>query len=302
MSNKIKKIAREFKEVEGGQYDKHGFYHTPNGSFWDCDGIYFDRLGKDVHGGHYDENMEYLPGEGWIDTLMCYEDEIEVKQQNFNKEDHLDALNDYEEGDYDVYEDINEDMSNQNFNGPSYYDHIDKGSYSNNKNNRGNQNYNKNINNSNNQERKDINKISNSISNSNNNKLKDTSGPSIAEKMQVFNKITLKDDKPDNSVNTKIKEDYPMNSAYNIGNYQNTSIPESTNLAKSKSSQPKEVVELESISSNQVKEAFEKHKEVKCDGYQIAEGLDISDDENEKPGLKKGHSNNQYSKMPRNKY
>jgi len=33
MSSKPKNfIEREFKEVEGGDYDEFGFYHTPNGS------------------------------------------------------------------------------------------------------------------------------------------------------------------------------------------------------------------------------------------------------------------------------
>jgi hypothetical protein len=25
-------VDRQFEEVEGGQYDEYGFYHTPNGS------------------------------------------------------------------------------------------------------------------------------------------------------------------------------------------------------------------------------------------------------------------------------
>jgi hypothetical protein len=70
-----KPIEREFEEVQGGAYDNFGFYTTPNGSFWDPDGIYFNRDGFDKHGGYYDPNMEYHPGKGWIEELLCYEDE-----------------------------------------------------------------------------------------------------------------------------------------------------------------------------------------------------------------------------------
>ena len=117
---------REFTEVEGGKYDDLGFYHTPNGSFWDCDGVYFNKDGKDVHGGFYDDKLEYHPGEGWIDSLMCYEDEV-----NPNNKDLLnnieyggnDGEDDYEDGDYDVYEDFKEDLKYKgNYSGKSYYD------------------------------------------------------------------------------------------------------------------------------------------------------------------------------------
>ena len=122
--NKTKK-PREFCEVTGGKYDKYGFYYTPNGSFWDCDGIYFDRTGKDVHNGYYDEEMNYHPGEGWIESLMCYEDEMDTKNIIGGLDDDKDN-NDFEEGDYDMYEDINEDMNRGNFKGKevSYYDAV----------------------------------------------------------------------------------------------------------------------------------------------------------------------------------
>lgn len=119
---------RDFKEVKGGKYDIHGFYHTPNGSFWDCDGIYFNKEGKDSHGGYYDENLEYHPGENWIEKLMCYEDEIdhEKKQEildNSNEYNEDDNEYEYEDKDYNIYEDINEDMEYGNLNGPSYYEY-----------------------------------------------------------------------------------------------------------------------------------------------------------------------------------
>lgn len=68
-------IERAFQEVPGGEFDNNGFYHIPDGSFWDPDGVYFNKEGLDKHGGFYNENLEYIPGKGWIDDLMCYEDE-----------------------------------------------------------------------------------------------------------------------------------------------------------------------------------------------------------------------------------
>lgn len=66
---------KPFQEVPGGQYDHNGFYYTPDGSFWDPDGVYFNPEGYDSHGGYYDDNLEYCPGPGWIDELMCYEED-----------------------------------------------------------------------------------------------------------------------------------------------------------------------------------------------------------------------------------
>lgn len=86
MSSKPKNfIEREFKEVEGGDYDEFGFYHTPNGSkifqinkgFWDADGFYFNREGKDKHGGYYNDVWEFVPGEGWDAANQCYEDDLD---------------------------------------------------------------------------------------------------------------------------------------------------------------------------------------------------------------------------------
>jgi len=111
---------KTFQEVPGGEYDPYGFYYTPDGSFWDPDGVYFNSEGYDVHGGYYDEKLEYVPGPGWISELLCYEDEKDqvlnsikfgVKQtplghlQEADAEDELD-----EEGDIDeIYEEIDYD-------------------------------------------------------------------------------------------------------------------------------------------------------------------------------------------------
>ena len=69
-------VEREFNEFVEGEYDDQGFFNTPNGSFWDPDGVYFNREGFDKHGGYYDDNNEYQPGEGWDETKNCYIDEI----------------------------------------------------------------------------------------------------------------------------------------------------------------------------------------------------------------------------------
>ncbi len=67
------KILNDYVE---GEYDDEGFFNTPNGSFWDPDGVYFNREGYDKHGGYYDDNNEYVPGKDWNDECDCYEDEI----------------------------------------------------------------------------------------------------------------------------------------------------------------------------------------------------------------------------------
>ena len=58
-------IEREWNEDIDGELDEEGFFVAPNGSFWDPDYVYFNREGYDKHGGYYDENSNYIPGEGW---------------------------------------------------------------------------------------------------------------------------------------------------------------------------------------------------------------------------------------------
>jgi hypothetical protein len=96
---------KQFSEVPGGYYDNYGFYFTPNGSFWDPDGVYFNREGNDKHGGKYDDNMEYIPGPGWLADYMCYEDE---KDNYIEDDDHADYREDCDELN-DLYEDIDYD-------------------------------------------------------------------------------------------------------------------------------------------------------------------------------------------------
>ena len=103
---------RPMQQVPGGAFDNFGFYYTPDGSFWDPDGIYFNPEGHDCHGGYYSESLEYCPGPGWIEELMCYEDEKKAVLGKIgrgnNRNDMLDDFDD--EGDVDdIYEDIDYD-------------------------------------------------------------------------------------------------------------------------------------------------------------------------------------------------
>ena len=69
-------VERELNDEVEGEYDADGFFNTPNGSFWDPDGVYFNREGFDKHGGYYDEEtQEYVPGKGWDEANNCYKDE-----------------------------------------------------------------------------------------------------------------------------------------------------------------------------------------------------------------------------------
>lgn len=78
-----------------GKLDELGFFHTPNGSFYDFDDEYFNKNGYDIHGGFYTKDKEYIMGPNWIDELGCYEDE---------KEKYLNSKN------IDEFEDDEEDI------------------------------------------------------------------------------------------------------------------------------------------------------------------------------------------------
>jgi hypothetical protein len=75
-------FVRPFEEVAGGYYDDKGFYCTPEGSFWDDEGVYFNRLGRDKNGGWYDNFDKYNPGEDWNEEFQCYNSEIGVGVEN----------------------------------------------------------------------------------------------------------------------------------------------------------------------------------------------------------------------------
>lgn len=106
-------VEREFKETEDGKYDRDGFYRLPDGCYWDPDGIYFNEEGFDKHGGYYDNNLEYHPGKGWVDDLMCYEDEVvkQIKEEGGLIEDCEDFGE--PEDDYNEYDDLYDNIDSE---------------------------------------------------------------------------------------------------------------------------------------------------------------------------------------------
>ena len=105
INDKIPKERRiRTKETEG-KLDNDGFFRTPNGSFWDMDGEYFNHYGFDIHGGKYVDQLDYIPGPTWIEELGCYpEDEEKYKNED---------INDIIDNDLDKFE--GEDELNNNF-------------------------------------------------------------------------------------------------------------------------------------------------------------------------------------------
>ena len=115
IENKIPKERRiRTKETEG-KLDDYGFFHTPNGSFWDMDGEYFNHYGFDIHGGKYVNELDYIPGPTWIEDLGCYpEDEEKYKQEDIDNYDEEDMDLDLPEGkEIEIKGDINFEMNNE---------------------------------------------------------------------------------------------------------------------------------------------------------------------------------------------
>ena len=75
---------RPYEEVEDGYIDDRGFYTTPNGSFWDDDHTYFNRLGFDRHGGSYDKYGVYQPGPDFDENTGLYNDQKELVANSDN--------------------------------------------------------------------------------------------------------------------------------------------------------------------------------------------------------------------------
>jgi len=75
-------IERELEEVDGGVLHEDGFYVTPEGSFWDPDGDYFNKYGFDKYGGIYDQYKVYIPGEGWLEDYQCYKEDLQEHDVN----------------------------------------------------------------------------------------------------------------------------------------------------------------------------------------------------------------------------
>ncbi len=76
--------------IKGEVYvDEQGFYCLGDGSFYDPDGFFFEKDGYDKYQGYYDDNGNYVPGEG-------YEDEYYGNYENLEDEDEEAAdINEY---------------------------------------------------------------------------------------------------------------------------------------------------------------------------------------------------------------
>ena len=86
-------IEKIFNDDIEGEYDEEGFFITPNGSFWDPDGVYFNNEGYDKYGGYY-ENGEYIPGKGWDEDNNCYKDELNDEEEIISDYEQDDEEND----------------------------------------------------------------------------------------------------------------------------------------------------------------------------------------------------------------
>ena len=110
LNDKIPKERRNRTKETKGKLDEDGFFTTPNGSFWDMDGEYFNRYGFDIHGGKYIDKLDYIPGPTWIEELGCYPED----KDKYEKEEDLDEM-EMEMGDcQDIYPDEkNDDLINK---------------------------------------------------------------------------------------------------------------------------------------------------------------------------------------------
>ena len=122
LKDKIPKERRKRAKETEGKFDDDGFFTTPNGSFWDMDGEYFNRYGYDIHGGKYIDKLDYIPGPTWIEELGCYPEDKDkyLKEEDLNEddEDMKDIDMDNIEGDENLINDmkmlkVNEDIKEE---------------------------------------------------------------------------------------------------------------------------------------------------------------------------------------------
>ena len=127
LEDKIPKERRKRTKETEGKFDDDGFFTTPNGSFWDMDGEYFNRYGYDIHGGKYIDKLDYIPGPTWIEELGCYPDEKDkyLKDEDLNDDMDMEDIKDMDmekfEGDSGLINDmkmlkVNEDIKEENKN------------------------------------------------------------------------------------------------------------------------------------------------------------------------------------------
>ena len=105
LKDKIPKERRKRTKETEGKFDDDGFFTTPNGSFWDMDGEYFNRYGYDIHGGKYIDKLDYIPGPTWIEELGCYPEDKDkyLKGEDLNDDIDMEQF----EGDGDLINDMN---------------------------------------------------------------------------------------------------------------------------------------------------------------------------------------------------
>lgn len=109
-------IEREFQEVPGGVLQEDGFYVTPEGSFWDPEGDYFNKYGFDKYGGNYDQYKVYIPGEGWLEEFQCYKEDLHIKDENELRELMKSRMDEYAQETQDILKMIEKDEEeNQEF-------------------------------------------------------------------------------------------------------------------------------------------------------------------------------------------
>lgn len=62
MIETAEKQANQY-DIKDGIEDNMGFVNFDDGSFYDPDGVFFNKEGLDEFGGHYDDKNVYVPGE-----------------------------------------------------------------------------------------------------------------------------------------------------------------------------------------------------------------------------------------------
>ena len=107
LKDKIPKERRKRTKETEGKFDDDGFFTTPNGSFWDMDGEYFNRYGYDIHGGKYIDKLDYIPGPTWIEELGCYPEDKDKYLKDEDLNDDMDMDMEQFEGDGDLINDMN---------------------------------------------------------------------------------------------------------------------------------------------------------------------------------------------------
>lgn len=105
-------VERHIDEAEDAFMDENGFTRTPNGSFWDNQGEYFNREGFDIHGGYYDKYCIYIPGPGYDEEKRKYKDEEELfimkdGEGVIKNENIIEGLKEQEDQDMHVVNNVN---------------------------------------------------------------------------------------------------------------------------------------------------------------------------------------------------